>query len=303
MRAGIRLVSGGTDNHLILVDCNSVGISGLKAQNALQGAGIITNRNTIPYDQRAQAGAPPLNIAELEQKSREELIAIAQEMGLEDVYALRKSDLIFRLLQAQAEARGNVFSGGFLEVSDDGNYGFLRGASMLPGPNDIYVSQSQLRRPVGSIRRRLSGNRHGIGAVACVGGREQGHSGSPLLLVRRSPGPAWPQSVTASEGSRGEQELGMPGDSRDGRWQRWEMGWQKLGRRSIPSLAIAPASDIRCAGNHAPLLSPGGTAGDGSESRIIRVMKRCTGVVMSPCLSPCGGGGERLVRVADVRAG
>ena len=50
---GIRLVSGGTDNHLILVDCNSAGISGLKAQNALQGAGIITNRNTIPYDQRS----------------------------------------------------------------------------------------------------------------------------------------------------------------------------------------------------------------------------------------------------------
>ena len=50
---GIRLVSGGTDNHLILIDCNSTGISGLKAQNALQGAGIITNRNTIPYDQRS----------------------------------------------------------------------------------------------------------------------------------------------------------------------------------------------------------------------------------------------------------
>jgi glycine hydroxymethyltransferase len=49
---GLRLVSGGTDNHLLLVDCNSVGISGLKAQNALQGAGIITNRNTIPYDTR-----------------------------------------------------------------------------------------------------------------------------------------------------------------------------------------------------------------------------------------------------------
>ena len=50
---GIRLVSGGTDNHLLLIDCNSAGISGLKAQNALQGAGIITNRNTIPYDQRS----------------------------------------------------------------------------------------------------------------------------------------------------------------------------------------------------------------------------------------------------------
>ena len=50
---GLRLVSGGTDNHLLLLDCNSVGISGLKAQNALQDAGIITNRNTIPYDQRS----------------------------------------------------------------------------------------------------------------------------------------------------------------------------------------------------------------------------------------------------------
>lgn len=53
MRGGVRLVSGGTDNHLILIDCNSMEISGLKAQNALQGAGIITNRNTIPYDQRS----------------------------------------------------------------------------------------------------------------------------------------------------------------------------------------------------------------------------------------------------------
>jgi glycine hydroxymethyltransferase len=53
LAGGIRLVSGGTDNHLLLLDCNSVGISGLKAQNALQGAGIITNRNTIPYDQRS----------------------------------------------------------------------------------------------------------------------------------------------------------------------------------------------------------------------------------------------------------
>jgi len=88
----------------------------------------------------------PLNIAELEQKTREQLIDIGAQMGLEDAGVLRKSDLIFRLLQSQAEARGNVFSGGFLEVSDDGNYGFLRGESMLPGPHDIYVSQSQLRR-------------------------------------------------------------------------------------------------------------------------------------------------------------
>ncbi len=96
--------------------------------------------------QQQPQNAVPLNIAELETKSREGLIVIAEEMGVEAASTLRKPDLIFKLLQTQAEARGNVFSGGFLEISDDGNYGFLRGESMLPGPHDIYVSQSQLRR-------------------------------------------------------------------------------------------------------------------------------------------------------------
>ena len=50
---GLRLVSGGTDTHLILIDCGALGISGLKAQNALQGSGIIANKNTIPYDERS----------------------------------------------------------------------------------------------------------------------------------------------------------------------------------------------------------------------------------------------------------
>lgn len=89
---------------------------------------------------------PSLNITELEATSREELLKVAKEFSLEGVSGLRKADLIFRLLQVQAESRGNIFTGGFLEVSDDGNYGFLRGESMLPGPHDIYVSQAQLRR-------------------------------------------------------------------------------------------------------------------------------------------------------------
>lgn len=96
--------------------------------------------------ERERPSMPSLNIAELEAMTREELIRVGREMGVDDAATMRKQDLIFRLLQAQAEARGNIFSGGFLEVSDDGNYGFLRGESMLPGPHDIYVSQSQLRR-------------------------------------------------------------------------------------------------------------------------------------------------------------
>ena len=53
MEGGLRLVSGGTDTHLILIDCSTLGISGMKAQNALQGSGIIANKNTIPYDERS----------------------------------------------------------------------------------------------------------------------------------------------------------------------------------------------------------------------------------------------------------
>ena len=71
IRLGLRLVSGGTDNHLILADCNSVGISGLKAQNALQGAGIITNKTTIPYDQRSAAITSGLRMGTAALTSRE----------------------------------------------------------------------------------------------------------------------------------------------------------------------------------------------------------------------------------------
>ena len=99
-----------------------------------------------PIAREDGAAAPTLNISELEGATRGDLIRLARELGVDNAATLRKRDLIFRLLQTQAERRGNLFSGGFLEVSDDGNYGFLRGESMLPGPHDIYVSQSQLRR-------------------------------------------------------------------------------------------------------------------------------------------------------------
>jgi len=86
-----------------------------------------------------------VNLAELETKTREDLLEIARELGVPGFSTLRKQDLIFRLLQAQAEKEGNIFSGGILEIVDDG-YGFLRGESLLPGLNDVYVSQSQIRR-------------------------------------------------------------------------------------------------------------------------------------------------------------
>jgi transcription termination factor Rho len=86
-----------------------------------------------------------VNLAELEAKTRDELQDLARELNIHGVTGLRKQDLIFRLLQAQTEQQGNIFSGGILDIVDDG-YGFLRQERYLPGPNDVYVSQSQIRR-------------------------------------------------------------------------------------------------------------------------------------------------------------
>ncbi|GAC1327754.1 MAG: transcription termination factor Rho [Chloroflexota bacterium] len=86
-----------------------------------------------------------LNLADLEALSVTELRARAHDVGMTGFTHLKKQDLIFRLLQAQAESQGNIFAQGILEAVDDG-FGFLRQKRFVPGPNDIYVSQSQIRR-------------------------------------------------------------------------------------------------------------------------------------------------------------
>jgi transcription termination factor Rho len=86
-----------------------------------------------------------MNLAELETKTREQLLELARELGLSGCTALRKEELVFRLLRAYTEQQGNIFRGGILEVVGDG-YGFLRQNSLRPEPDDVYVSQSQIRR-------------------------------------------------------------------------------------------------------------------------------------------------------------
>ena len=66
-------------------------------------------------------------------------------MAIPGVSALRKQDLIFKLLQSHSEKQGHIFAGGVIDIVDDG-YGFLRGESLLPTNTDVYVSQSQVRR-------------------------------------------------------------------------------------------------------------------------------------------------------------
>src|SRR5688572_28335648 len=86
-----------------------------------------------------------MNMAELEAKTLEELRAIARETEISGYSRLKKSDLILKILKHQAEAQGYIFGGGVLEIIQDG-IGFLRSVDLLPGPDDIYVSQSQIRR-------------------------------------------------------------------------------------------------------------------------------------------------------------
>ena len=86
-----------------------------------------------------------LNLSDLESMNLSELRAYAQEINITGISNLKKQDLIFRLLQAQAEQQGNIFAEGVLETVEDG-HGFLRQQRFLPGPNDIYVSVSQIRR-------------------------------------------------------------------------------------------------------------------------------------------------------------
>jgi len=86
-----------------------------------------------------------MNITDLETKTITELRDIARDLDLSGYSALKKQDLIFRLLQAETERQGNIFSAGVLEIVDEG-FGFLRHDRALPGANDIYVSQTQIRR-------------------------------------------------------------------------------------------------------------------------------------------------------------
>lgn len=88
-----------------------------------------------------------MNLTELKNKPISELVALAGEMGLENTARLRKQDIIFAILKAHAKSGEDIFGDGALEILQDG-FGFLRSAdsSYLAGPDDIYVSPSQIRR-------------------------------------------------------------------------------------------------------------------------------------------------------------
>ncbi len=145
----------------------------------------IVERERYRDEDAEDDGSPnPSNIADLETKPREELLGIAKGLGIAGFSSLSKQDLIQRLLQVQVEQqpaqKGDLFSSGVLEIVDDG-YGFLRGEGLLPSMNDVYVSQSQIRRfglrtgdfVTGQVRTPRDGERYyGLLRVESVNGIE-----------------------------------------------------------------------------------------------------------------------------------
>ncbi len=95
----------------------------------------------------SQNGGERLNLTDLKYKSMSELMDMAARYNVENPSGLRKQELIFALLQACASQNGQIFGEGVLEILPDG-FGFLRSPmySYMPGPDDIYVSPSQIRR-------------------------------------------------------------------------------------------------------------------------------------------------------------
>jgi transcription termination factor Rho len=93
------------------------------------------------------SAAETLDIRVLKEMKLPDLTRVAKELGVENATGMRKQDLIFSILQAQTEKSGLIFSEGVLECLPDG-FGFLRAPeyNYLPGPDDIYVSPSQIRR-------------------------------------------------------------------------------------------------------------------------------------------------------------
>lgn len=123
------------------------------SSNGEEGEGQSGGRNRRNRNRRNNRREPhvpsenPLSLTELKTKSTQELIDMAADMSIENVARSRKQDIIFSILKRHAKSGEDIYGDGVLEILSDG-FGFLRSAdsSFLAGPDDIYVSPSQIRR-------------------------------------------------------------------------------------------------------------------------------------------------------------
>src|SRR4029453_11650579 len=99
-----------------------------------------------------------MNINELKSKNFNQLVQIGAELDVDDAKQMRQDDLVEHILQKQVERSGQTYATGILDIVDDG-YGFMRRRGLMPSPDDVYVSSSQVRRPGLRPGRRVRGVR------------------------------------------------------------------------------------------------------------------------------------------------
>lgn len=135
-----------------------------------QDAEVLSSTPSSELENGTPNGSPhSMHLKELKNKKAHELIELAHALGIENSGSLRKQDLIFMILQKKAEKDEHIFADGVLECLPDG-FGFLRAPeyNYLPGPDDVYVSPSQIRRfglrtgdtVSGSVRAPKEGERY-----------------------------------------------------------------------------------------------------------------------------------------------
>ncbi|MCE1247509.1 MAG: transcription termination factor Rho [Firmicutes bacterium] len=121
------------------------------------------------------------NISDLDRMTRYELLDIAKKLKIPGYQRMRKQELKYRILEAQAQTEGYMFSSGVLEIINPDGYGFLRGRTYLPGNGDIYVSLSQVKRfglrvgdtVSGTIRPPKNGEKYwGVVKIQAVNGQD-----------------------------------------------------------------------------------------------------------------------------------
>ncbi len=113
----------------------------VKSKSISRKKKIHNNSNDLEIDPKVT----PINVSELEQTQRDQLIVIAEEKAVDFAENLSKQELIYNILKKQSEKNGAIIAGGVLTVVEDG-FGFLRSNKLVPGPSDVYVSQSQIRK-------------------------------------------------------------------------------------------------------------------------------------------------------------
>jgi transcription termination factor Rho len=124
------------------------GNRGDRTERPEYGPREIRSHEMEPQEQPANGldpDIPRFTVTELDQMEPEALIELARTFEIQGFSRMKRPDLISRLLRSRTELEGNIFGDGVLEIVDEG-YGFLRGQRLLPGHDDIYVSQSQIRR-------------------------------------------------------------------------------------------------------------------------------------------------------------